>query len=353
MKKIISIILALAMVFALCACGASEEAAPAAPAEKAEAPAAAPAAPAEEPVEINIGHIYATSHAIGQACEVFKEKVEELSGGSISVVIYPASQMGSESEILQQVEQGALDMTISGGGMYATYNPAAALFESLCMFTTIDQQAMINNEQGGLDFFNEVMADSSFVAVGWMTGGARSILSNEEIRSFDDFKGLNIRVPDNPVFVNIFKTLGCNPTIVAWSEGYTAMQTGMVSAIEAGTETLATANLQEVSKYYTLTGHINGTNFCSMNRDKWNTLSENQQAAVIEAMKIADDFQLETAKANEQVYLDMFAESGIEIIELSAEDMAKVQEAVAGLVVETAEQFGYADQVTELRSCLG
>ena len=91
MKKILCLIMALVMVFSLCACGAKEEApaAPAAPAEKAEAAPAAPAAPAEEPVEINIGHIYATNHAIGQACEVFKEKVEELSGGSVSVVIYP------------------------------------------------------------------------------------------------------------------------------------------------------------------------------------------------------------------------------------------------------------------------
>lgn len=260
--------------------------------------------------------------------------------------------MGSESEILQQVDQGALDMTVSGGGMYAGYIPAAAVFESLCMFTDSAQQVQIIDEMGGLDFFNEVMSDSNFVAVGWMSGGSRNVLSTIPVRTADDFKGLNIRVPDNQVYVDIFKALGSNPTIVSWSEGYTAMQTGMVSAIEAGTETLATANLQEVADYYTITGHINVTNFCSMNRAKWESLSENQQNAVIEAMKLANELQLSLSEENEQVYRDKFVEAGIEIIELSSEDIAKLQESVSGIVTSTAEGYGFADKVAELRSCL-
>ena len=335
MKRILSTLLALVMLFALAVTSASAE------------------APADKPVELNIAHIYAPTHAIGQAIEKFAERVNELSDGTVTAVIFPSSQLGSESEILQQVEQGALDMTISGGGMYAGYNPAAAMFESLCMFTSIDQQKEIIDDLGGRDFFNEVMEDSNFYAVGWMTGGARNVLSNKAVRSFDDFKGLNIRVPDNAVYVNLFKALGCNPTIVAWSEGYTAMQTGMVEAIEAGTETLATANLQEVAKYYTITGHINVTNFCSMNKDTWESLSEAQQEAVLTAMQEATAYQLELAEENEDVYREKFTDAGIEIIELPEEDMGKLQQAVSGLVTDTADQFGFADRVAELRANLG
>lgn len=349
MKKTLSLFLCIALILALCACGAADTSSTAdngntAPSDSSPA--------TDEPVEITIGHIYASSHAIGQALDLFAEKVNELSDGSITVIIYPASQMGSESEILQQVDQGALDMTVSGGGMYAGYIPAAAVFESLCMFTDSAQQVQIIDEMGGLDFFNEVMSDSNFVAVGWMSGGSRNVLSTVPVRTADDFKGLNIRVPDNQVYVDIFKALGSNPTIVSWSEGYTAMQTGMVSAIEAGTETLATANLQEVADYYTITGHINVTNFCSMNRAKWESLSENQQNAVIEAMKLANELQLSLSEENEQVYRDKFVEAGIEIIELSSEDIAKLQESVSGIVTSTAEGYGFADKVAELRSCL-
>ena len=245
MKKVLSLLLCFALVLALGACGTDTPPA---------AGSADPGSAEDKPVEISIGHIYASSHAIGQAVELFKEKVEELSNGTITVVIYPGSQMGTESEILQQVDQGVLDMTISGGGMYAGYVPAAALFESLCMFTTGEQQKQIIDDMGGLDFFNEVMADSNFHAVGWMSGGSRNVLtSGVDVRTAADFKGLNIRVPDNQVYVDIFEALGCNPTIVAWSESYTAIQSGMVSAVEASTETLATANLQEVADYYTIT----------------------------------------------------------------------------------------------------
>ena len=264
-------------------------------------------------------------------------------------------QMGVQTAALAVAVEEKLRKrpSVSGGGMYAGYVPAASVFESLCMFTDGTQQVQIIDEMGGLDFFNEVMADSNFVAVGWMSGGSRNVLSTVPVRTADDFKGLNIRVPDNQVYVDIFKTLGCNPTIVSWSEGYTAMQTGMVSAIEAGTETLATANLQEVADYYTITGHINVTNFCSMNKDKWNSLSENQQNAVIEAMKLANELQLSLSEENEQVYHDKFVEAGIEIIELSSDDIAKLQESVSGIVTSTAESYGFADKVAELRSCLG
>lgn len=345
MKKVLSLLLCFALVLALGACGTDTPPA---------AGSADPGSAEDKPVEISIGHIYASSHAIGQAVELFKEKVEELSNGTITVVIYPGSQMGTESEILQQVDQGVLDMTISGGGMYAGYVPAAALFESLCMFTTGEQQKQIIDDMGGLDFFNEVMADSNFHAVGWMSGGSRNVLtSGVDVRTAADFKGLNIRVPDNQVYVDIFEALGCNPTIVAWSESYTAIQSGMVSAVEASTETLATANLQEVADYYTITGHVNVTNFCSMNKAKWDSLSENQQNAVIEAMSLANELQLQLTEENEQTYRDMFVDSGIEIIELSAEDMTALQDAVSGIVTETAESYGYADKVNELRSVLG
>ena len=111
--------------------------------------------------------------------------------------------------------------------------------------------------------------------------------------------------------------------------------------------------LQEDAKYYTITGHINVTNFCSMNKSTWESLSPAQQEAVVTAMKEATAFQLELAESNEQVYRDKFVEAGIEIIELSADDMGKLQQAVSGLVTETADQFGYGDRVAALRASLG
>ena len=348
MKKAISLLLCIALVLVLGACGSSDPETPVT-----NGPSSDPGAATDNPVEISVGHIYASSHAIGQAIELFAERVNELSNGTVKVVIYPGSQMGTESEILQQVDQGVLDMTVSGGGMYAGYVPAAAMFESLCMFTDGAQQAQIIDDMGGLDFFNEVMADSNFIAVGWMSGGSRNVLtSGVAVRTAEDFKGLNIRVPDNQVYVDIFDNLGSNPTIVAWSDSYTAIQSGMVSAVEASTETLATANLQEVADYYTITGHVNVTNFCSMNKDKWNSMSEAQQNAVIEAMKEAGELERTLTEENEQVYRDMFVESGIEIIELSAEDITALQDAVSGIITATAESYGYADKVAELRSCL-
>ena len=92
----------------------------------------------DEKVELSIATIYATTHPNHIACENFAEKVKELSGGTIDVVIYPNSQMGSESEIIQQVVNGDLDISCSGGGMWGSYVPALSCFESLFMFRSVE-----------------------------------------------------------------------------------------------------------------------------------------------------------------------------------------------------------------------
>ena len=100
MKKAISLLLCIALVLALGACGSSDPETPVT-----NGPSSDPGAATDNPVEISVGHIYASSHAIGQAIELFAERVNELSNGTVKVVIYPGSQMGTESEILQQVDQ--------------------------------------------------------------------------------------------------------------------------------------------------------------------------------------------------------------------------------------------------------
>ena len=308
---------------------------------------------AVDPIVIEYAHANAVSETNNIMVENWMNAVIEASGGKISFNYYPGGQLGTYVEIIEQIDTGALNMSITDLSLFESYVPEFGVMYSPFVVDSYEHAEAIAYGEAGDLIKSYVASDTNTYLLGMIMNGKRIVNTTVPIESLEDCKGVILRTPEAQVYTDTFNLLGMSPTPMSLTDTYTAMQTGMVSAIEAGTETLATANLQEVSKYYTLTGHINVTNFCSMNRDKWESLSENQQNAVVEAMKIADAFQLETAKANEQVYLDMFAESGIEIIELPAEDMAKVQEAVAGLVVETADQFGYADQVTELRSCLG
>ena len=349
MKKMLSAILALVMILSLTACGGKEEApapAPAPSAPSATAPAA-PEAPADKEVELTIGTIYATTHPSHIATENFAKKVEELTNGSVKVTIYPNSQMGSESEIVQQVMAGDLDISCSGGGMWASYAPAAATFESLFMFRSVEEQKALMDSTDILDKFNEVMDGSGAHCVGWLSLGSRYVLSNKAVRAADDFNGLKIRVPDNPVYVNLMTALGANPTIVPWGDVYTALSSGMVEGCEADMANLSNSNLQETAKYLTFTGHITCTTFVCMNEDKWNSRSEAQQAAVIEAFEYANGIQVQATIDNEQTYIDAFADAGIELIDLPAEEMAALQAKATPVIANLASEYGLDAWVNE------
>jgi len=301
----------------------------------------------DEKVELSIATIYATTHPNHIACENFAEKVKELSGGTIDVVIYPNSQMGSESEIIQQVVNGDLDISCSGGGMWGSYVPALSCFESLFMFRSVEEQKALMDGKPILDKFNELADGNGFHAVGWFSLGSRYVLSNKAVRAASDFDGLAIRVPDNPVYVGLMKTLGANPTIVPWGDVYTAMSSGMVEACEADMANLSNANLQETAKYITFTGHITCTTFIGMNEAKWKSLSENQQKAVVEAFKYANGIHVQSTIDNEQTYIDAFKDAGIELIDLPDAEMKTLQEKATPFIAELASQYGLSDWVNE------
>ena len=271
MKKSIALILAVLMVFALCACGKTE--APAAN-NTAAAPAAdaAPAA-STETVEISLGHIYSASHNEAAALQELADNLAAASDGRIKMTIYPSSQLGSEREMAEMVTLGTLDMGLSDGPTWANALnvPEMAVFGLPFLYNGIDGEAACYETI--LEASTGFMADSGVKPLFCTTASIRgAMMATKPITSLADVSGIKMRVPEITMYVETWKNLGANATTTAWSEAYTSISSGVVDGCEADPSTLVDANLQEVTKYFSKTNHMGTIHIISINQAKWDSI---------------------------------------------------------------------------------
>lgn len=349
MRKIIAIILALAMVFTLCACGAKTETAaeaPAADGTTAEAPVAS-----DEKYVIKFGHFLATNHNEHLALEELKAMVEEKTDGRLIIEIYPASQLGSERELAEMVAMGTVDMSMSDGPTWsnALNIPELAVFGLPFLYNNID---------GELEAFKNVVKDSA--AEYMVPAGVRPLFAfsmsvrgtmtaDTPIDSLKAISGIKIRVPEITLYVDTWKNLGANATTTAWSECYTSISQGVVDGCEADPTTLVSANLQEVCKYYSETNHMGCIHICTINENKWQTIPTDLQEIFLECANQVMEKQFADRKVTDEEAIQIMKDAGVEIISVPAEETAKMVEAVQPIYDEYINTYGLGDLIAELQ----
>jgi tripartite ATP-independent transporter DctP family solute receptor len=286
MKKVVSIILAFVLVFSLAAC-AKPAPAPAAPA--AETPAANSNDPfaALAPVELKFGN----GAAIGAAGDLwaleFNRIVEEKTNGKLKVAYFPNMQLGNDSEMVQQMLAGDIDIVAQQTAPTTEFVPEVAVFDLPMAFAKYDAATIdkVLNNSGFTTLLNEAYGKAGLVNLGFLQGATfRETTSNKELRKLEDFKGLKIRTMNNKNHMAFWKELGANPTPLAWSEVYISLQQGVVEAQENATDTCVNAKLDEVQKYLVNTHHILYLNQFLMNKNKFNSLDPAYQQAIKEAV---------------------------------------------------------------------
>lgn len=330
MKKFLSILLvATMMVSLLVGCGAASASTPASSAAPAES--AATEAPAETAtnyddvkadVTLSMSHQMAASHSINLTSEEFARLVKEKSEGKIQVDVYPSATLGTETENLQALGNGTLDVAIIAAEFYANYIDEAGILCLPFMYDDHDDAyAKLHGEAGNT--IKDMILDKTNVRVlDWYVLGFRQIFTTDkEINTVDDMAGLIIRIPDSNTYKTTFSQLGAAPTPVAWGETYTALDTGLVSAVENLPESVMSASMQEVTKYVNHTNHILGPTTISISEQVYQSLTEEQRAIIEEAAKEACEFGLNMTKDGAQANFDALSDAGLTVVETDVDTL--------------------------------
>lgn len=267
-----------------------------------------------EPVTLRLGHPVFEAHPIHDTAVRFKEAVERISNGDVTVEIYPARQLGDVKELAEGVQFGTVDMTVNSTSAYATLEPAIDAFQlpgaipDYEGFVTMAKSAEARAIMDRLE-------NHGMVALGVYDGGVRHFMTvGEPVESLADMKGLKTRVAPNRMFLDAWSAVGVNPTPMAYGEVYSALETGTLDAVEINLTSIESEKYYEIGKGVTLTSHYFWPGFLLVNKNKFDSLTPEQQAAMRQAADEIVEPQVMAVKELDVTVLKHLDELGIPVV---------------------------------------
>ena len=279
---------------------------------------------ADKPMVLRIGLIAAEGHPVTQASKRFAELVQERTDGALEVQVFPGGTLGGEVELQDMVSIGTLEMMSVGTGITAAINPQFKIFSMPYLWDSQDQMIAFANSSIQ-DELNENYRKKSGIKVlapNW-DQGIRHTLTKEPINSLDDFKGVKIRVPQLPEWVEMWKLAGTNPTQIPFPEVYTALQQGVVDAMECPLYWIYSSSFYEQAKHLILTGHNMYFNQLMINDALFNKLSREQQEILLDAAKEAGEYETELTREIDVDLRGKMEAEGVIFMEVDRDEMSK------------------------------
>ena len=276
---------------------------------------------------------------VGQTDTAFKEKVEELSGGSITIDLQASGVLGSENDVLDAMLGGGGGIDISRISAFALTSYGGEKSKLLSVpFTFVNRQHFWNFAESELaaDFLMEPHENGSGVR-GLFYGeeGFRHFFTKKEIKGIEDLKGMKLRVSNDPIMNGMVEGLGASPTVVSFGELYSALQTGVVDGAEQPIANYQSNAFPEVAPYLILDGHTLGAIQVVITDEAWDKLTPEQQDVLVEAGKYASEFNKKISEEAENKVLDQLKADGVNVVEVT--DIAPWQEACKAIIEESTK----------------
>ena len=288
---------------------------------------------------------------VGQMATDFKEKVEELSDGKITIDVQASGVLGSENDVLDTMlgGGGTIDMSRISAFALNGYGAKKSLLLSI-PYTFADREHFWNFATSDLaDEFLAEPVEQGLGVRGLFYGeeGFRHFFFKNEAKTLEDLKGLKIRVSNDPVMTGMVAGLGANATVVSMNELYSALQTGVVDAAEQPIANYASNAFPEVAPYLMLDGHTLGAVQVVITDEAWNGRTEDQQAILMEAGEYASTNNRANSENKENEVLEQLKADGVTVVEV--EDKAPWKEACKDVIESnTSDQAELYQQLLDM-----
>ncbi len=285
------------------------------------------AANAQE-MTLKLGHLANEQNSWHLASLKFGEELSKLTDGRIKVEVYPNESLGKEMDLVNGMQLGTVDMTITGESLQ-NWAPMAALLAIPYAFKTIEDMDAFAAGPVGDQIKAEIIDKVQIRPIAYFARGARDLTSNRPIASPDDLNGLKMRVPNVPLFIDVWKALGANPGPMAFSEVFTSLQNGTIEAQENPLALIRSASFYEVQKYVNLTDHVRSWIYLTIAESTWNKLSPADQDAVMQAAATAQAYERELfnqSLADDRAFLEAHGMTFVDVD--AAAFQAKAKDAV-------------------------
>lgn len=300
----------------------------------------------DEVTVLRLGHTLDTQHSVHKAMEYLGERLDYYSDGTMSVVIYPSSQLGTEREMVELLQIGSLAMTKVSASPLEGFAPEMKIFSIPYIFRDNEHFWRVLNSDLGDELLSGV-EDFRLKGLGYYDAGSRSFYTNDKpIETPSDLNGLKIRVLNSPTAVATVRALGGAATPVAWGELYTALQQGVVDGAENNPPSYYLSRHYEIARYYSLDEHTSVPDVMLASLPVWESLNEQQQMWLTKAMEDSVEYQRELWKTSTQASLKKVKAEGVTVI---TPDKAPFVEAVKPFH-KSFEDTPIGDLITQIKA---
>ena len=231
-----------------------------------------------------MAHVYKVTtppHKFGT--EFLAERIREETD-DLEITVYPAEQLGSESELLEQLVAGELDLAITGPSFLAMWHPPIGVFDAAYSSRDLDHMLELAKSDEIKPEWETIREKYGVRVLDTWAYGSRHITSNKPIRHPEDLKGFRLRMPNARIWQASGEALGGSPMPVSFSEVYIALQQGIADGQENPVPVIQSMGFHEVQKYLNLTGHIQSSVQIVVNEKTWQSLSKKQQDALLKTL---------------------------------------------------------------------
>lgn len=292
MRRFTALFMAAAMAASLTACGgkSTDTAKPAETQAAGGASAAVDTGSFEglEDVEL-IGADNTSKGAAGQLFgELVAKKVDEMTGGKLTIDYHPNSELGDDADLLRQMQSGDIQIVVCQMAPLVSFIPEVGVFDLPMVFSKYDGDTIDEVLNGADSDFRKQLSEAyradGFQLLGILQNATyRLTTANKELRTLADFKALQVRTMNNNNHMAFWTAIGAEPTPLAYSELYFALQSGTIDAQENAADSIVGINLNEVQKVLASTNHILYANQMAINKDAYDALDPAYQAVLNQA----------------------------------------------------------------------
>lgn len=271
-------------------------------------------------IDLRMAHGSPRGHQNAMHADMLAAKIAEVSG--VNVTVYGDRQLGDDGDMIQLVQSGIVDMAYASSVNFPlTLNKVS--FDALQLpglASSYEHLGRMLGSDPAIAMLDSLEEDG-LKGLCYSEGGLRHFLTRSEpIRLVGDFKGLKTRIVPIPLHKAIWENLGANPVGIPYGEVYTAMQTNVIDAVEFNVSSINADKIYENAKALTLTGHYFWPGLFFMNKAKYDSLSPEAQAAIVDSCRDLVPAFMETAAEAEGVLIDKLKEAGVQIYEFNDRD---------------------------------
>jgi len=291
--------------------------------------------------QITVGVIYSIDRPQGQVWVRMQELVDQRVPGQLKFNIVPDGALGGEKEEVEGVRLGSVQAGLSTLANMTTWVPEAAVFDMPFVFR---DQAHIDAVMAGPvgDEFKKLFANQGFKVFGFITYGARHVISKDPVAGPGDVKGRKMRVIQSPLHIELWDSLGASPTPIPITEAYNALETGVVDYMDMTMSGYHALKLYEVVPSFSRTSHIWALGVMYMSQSFWDGLTPEQQEALEAAAAEAIPYFNGLAAAQQEESLQMAIKGGASVVE---QDIAAWQAAMAPFWESYADKVGGMERI--------